>query len=119
MTCRRIRDPFAVPEKIVGRFALFLDFFDRGTHLCLAASATGGARQRDPLAVSETARLCRAVGMTGLSSRERNSPPDCCCQGFADDVRSPLELVSSPVIDQKQKRQTNSLSLLFGRDDRT
>jgi hypothetical protein len=37
-----------VPEKIIGRFALILDFFDCCTRLSLAASATGGARERDP-----------------------------------------------------------------------
>ena len=51
---RRRRDsrcfatPFAVPEKIFGRFAQFLDFFDRCTNCALAASAAGGARARSP-----------------------------------------------------------------------
>lgn len=36
---------FAVPEKITG-LTLFLDFFDRGSALCLASSAAGSARQR-------------------------------------------------------------------------
>ena len=39
--------PFAVPDKIFG-LALFLDFIDRGTRLCSAVSATGGAEQRGP-----------------------------------------------------------------------
>ena len=47
--------------------------------------------------------------MTGRSSRERNSPPDGCCQGFATVGRSPLELVSSPVIDQKQRESSHRL----------
>ncbi len=40
------RGPFAVPEIRVSRYRSA--DFDRGTHLSLAVSATGGARERDP-----------------------------------------------------------------------
>ena len=43
-----VRLPFAVPEKIIG-LTHSLDFFDRGTHCALAASATGSARARGHL----------------------------------------------------------------------
>jgi len=41
--CVALVRPLAVPEKIIGRFALILDFFDRCAETTCASSAPGGA----------------------------------------------------------------------------
>ena len=52
----------------------------------------------------------------GLSSHERNSPPDCCCQTFGIKDASRLEFVSSPsasLIPKKPRCETVAFSLNY------
>ena len=56
------------PKKSLGAFAHILDFFDRGTRLCLAVSATGGARQRAPR------HAPRAVDTNRLHKQKKKAP---------------------------------------------
>ena len=85
VSCKRhaLATPVCGARKKRG-LSLILDFFDRGTRLCLAVSATGGARQRAPTSHARRAHNPETTHSSASLNKNEKRHPVGCLFSFCD-----------------------------------